>query len=372
MFEIIKEDKRSSARVGLFTSKHGKLETPSFFAVATQGAVKGLSVKELDEIGIDGLLVNIYHIYLRPGIEVIKKSSSIHKFMGYFRTIITDSGGYQIFSLENFREVSDEGVSFKSHFDGKRIFFSPQIVISAQLDIKSDVVVPLDECIKGSSLYKDAEIATNRTIKWAKISKEIFDNLKNNGILFFPILQGSTYLDLRKRCIEELVPLSSSGICIGGLSVGEEKDLRYNVLSFINDNVPKNFLRYFMGYGLPGDILEAVSLGVDLFDCVVPTRFARTGTAFTDEGEIVIRNAPYTEDFSPIDKNCSCYVCRNFSRAYIRHLINVNEITGIELLVYHNLYWYKNFMERIKQAIKNDNFLEFKKDFLNKYNKNDN
>ena len=366
MFKIVKEDTKTKARLGEFSTNHGGLATPSFFPVATQAAVKGLSPKELESIGIDGLLVNAYHLYLRPGTEVIKKSGGLHKFMGFDKTIITDSGGYQIFSLERLRKISDEGVQFQSHVDGNTVFLTPEDVIQIQLDLNSDVVVPLDECVKYPCSYDDSKRAVKRTLDWAKKSKEYFsqNNKKNN--LFFGIIQGSTYNDLRKECLEGLLPLGLDGVCIGGLSVGEPEDLRYNILSFIHDNLDKRYIRYFMGYGKPRDILEAVSLGIDLFDCVIPTRFGRTGTAFTKKGEIVVRNAPYINDLAPLDEECQCYCCRNFSRAYLRHLINVKEMLGIQLITYHNVFWYKNFMDQIKIAISEDRFLEFKKEFLAK------
>jgi len=367
MFKVIKEDKATKARLGVFSANHGVLNTPSFFPVATQASVKGVSPRQLDEIGIDGLLANAYHLYLRPGIEVIKKCGGLHKFMGFNRTIITDSGGYQIFSLERLRRLSDEGVEFQSHVDGNTVFLTPQDVIRIQLDLDSDVVVPLDECVKFPCTYDEAAAAVKRTVDWTKKSKIYFANNNKNRNLFFAIIQGSTYTDLRKECLQEIVPLGIDGLCIGGLSVGEPQDLRYNILSFIHDNVDKKYLRYFMGYGKPRDILEAVSLGIDLFDCVVPTRFGRTGTAFTKEGEIVVRNAPYINDFRPLDDGCDCYCCRNFSRAYLRHLINAGEMLGVQLITYHNVFWYKKFMDQIKRAISQDKFLEFKEEFLAKY-----
>jgi queuine tRNA-ribosyltransferase len=266
--------------------------------------------------------------------------------------------------------------------------------------MKTDVVVPLDECVKFTVTQEEAKIACQRTIGWAKKSKEFFEKNKDDefsthqsalggwrGIhhhdenqkekesqslyrgapLFFGIIQGATYVDLRKRCLDEILKLGIDGLCIGGLSVGEPEDLRYNILSFIAQNADKGCLRYFMGYGMPHDILEAVSLGVDLFDCVVPTRFARTGTAFTSQGKIVVRNSPYINDITPLDEKCSCYVCKNFSRSYLRHLINVNEILGVQLLTYHNIFWYKNFMDDIKKAIKEDRFVQFKNEFLSKF-----
>ena len=367
MFKIVKQDQQTKARLGILKTNHGELNTPSFFPVATQAAVKGLSPLDLSNIGIDGLLVNAYHLYLRPGVEVIKKYAGLHKFMGFNKTIITDSGGYQIFSLERLRKISDEGVEFRSHIDGTTFFLSPQEVIKTQLALNSDVVVPLDECVKYPCTFEDAQRAVLRTIDWAKKSKDYFvDNNKNNN-LFFAILQGSTYPELRIKCLEEIETLGIDGLCIGGLSVGEPPDLRYNILSFIHDNVDKRYLRYFMGYGKPRDILEAVSLGIDLFDCVVPTRFGRTGTTFTRDGEIVVRNAPYINDPKPLDEECNCYTCSNFSRAYLRHLINVGEMLGVQLISYHNVYWYKNFMDQIKKAIGEDRFSEFKKDFLAKF-----
>ncbi|MDP2923027.1 MAG: tRNA guanosine(34) transglycosylase Tgt [Candidatus Omnitrophota bacterium] len=370
MFKIIKEDKETRARTGVFKTRHGTVETPAFFPVATQAAVKGMAPCELEEIGIEGLLVNAYHLYLRPGVEVIQKSGGLHKFMNFNKTIITDSGGYQIFSLERLRKVNDEGVTFQSHIDGTTFFLTPEDVIKIQLDMETDVVVPLDECVKFPTNYDDATIAVKRTIEWAKKSKAYFDIHKRRDFLFFGIVQGASFTDLRKMCLDEIMKIGIDGLCVGGLSVGEPEDLRYNILSFIGDNIEKKYLRYFMGYGMPRDILEAVSLGVDLFDCVLPTRFARTGTAFTNDGIIVVRNSPYINDTAPIDRNCSCYVCKNFSRAYIRHLINVGEMLAAQLLSYHNIFWYNNFMDKIRHAIKENNFLQFKKEFLLKLKEN--
>ncbi|MDD5195228.1 MAG: tRNA guanosine(34) transglycosylase Tgt [Candidatus Omnitrophica bacterium] len=367
MFTLIKEDKETKARLGLFETYHGKLQTPSFFPVATQGAVKGLSPKELEEIGIDGLLVNAYHVHMRPGVSVIKACGGLHKFMGFPKTIITDSGGYQIFSLENFRKVTDSGVTFRSHIDGKEFFLSPESMVEIQQELGTDVVVPLDECVKYPSSYADAAVAAKRTIDWAAKAKSYYDKDTSGKFLFFAIIQGSVYPDLRKFCLEEVLKLNIDGACIGGLSVGEPKELRYNMLSLINSALDKNYIRYFMGYGLPEDILEAVSEGIDLFDCVVPTRLGRTGTVFTRGGKIVVRNAPYAKDNTPLDETCPCYVCRNFSRAYLRHLLNVNEVLSVQLLSYHNIFWYKQFMDKIREAITAERFSQFKKDFLSNY-----
>ncbi|MCK5494587.1 MAG: tRNA guanosine(34) transglycosylase Tgt, partial [Candidatus Omnitrophica bacterium] len=283
------------------------------------------------------------------------------------KTIITDSGGYQIFSLERLRKVTDAGVDFQSHIDGKSFFLTPEDVIKIQLDLNSDVIVPLDECVKYPTSYEDSEKAVKRTLEWAKKSKTCFDQNKQQQNLFFGIIQGSTYTDLRKKCLDGIMSLDIDGLCVGGLSVGEPEDLRYNTLSFITDNVDKKYIRYFMGYGKPLDIIEAVSLGIDLFDCVIPTRFGRTGTAFTWKGQIVVRNALYTNDISPLDQECQCYVCKNYSRAYLRHLINVKEMLGVQLVSYHNVFWYKTFMDQIRESLKADKFLEYKKTFSEKY-----
>jgi len=338
MFKIEQEDSNTDARIGNFTTRVGRFDTPSFFPVATQGAVKGLLPKDLSQIGIDGLLVNAYHLYLRPGVEVIKQCGGLHSFMGFDKTIITDSGGYQIFSLQGLRKVSDDGVQFQSHIDGKMCFLTPEEIIQIQIDLGSDIVVPLDECVSFSSDYQKVEKSVQRTIDWAKKSKIYFNEHNTNKQLFFGIVQGGVYPDLRGKCLEGLINLGLDGVCVGGLSVGEPSDLRYNTFSFIHKNLDKQYLRYFMGYGLPGDILEAVSLGADLFDCIIPTRYGRTGTAFTESGKIIVRNAKYAKDEKPLDEQCTCYTCSNFSRAYLRHLINAGEMLGVQLVSYHNVF----------------------------------
>ncbi len=367
MFKVVNKDTATYARTGVFKTRACEVHTPAFFPVATQATVKGLTQQQLGEIDVDGLLVNAYHLFLRPGTEIIKKCGGLHSFMGFDKTIITDSGGYQIFSLERFRKVDDNGVEFQSHVDGSTFFLTPEEAIRIQLDLGSDILVPLDECVKYPTSEKDARRAMKRSLNWAGRGKDYFDKHNENNRMFWGIIQGSTYKELRGECIEKLLPLGLKGLCIGGLSVGEPLDLRYNMLSFIHENVPQEQLRYFMGYGKPGDILEAVNLGVDLFDCVVPTRFGRTGTAFTNQGEITVRNAAYSQDTQALDKECSCYTCRNFSRAYLRHLINVKEMAGTQLVTYHNLFWYKNFMVRIREAINEGKFSEFKKESLNRF-----
>ncbi|MFH1768684.1 MAG: tRNA guanosine(34) transglycosylase Tgt [Candidatus Omnitrophota bacterium] len=363
-FKILKEGIKTRARVGIFETASGKIKTPAFFPVATQAAVKGMSSRELNEVGISGLLVNAYHLYLRPGVRVIEKIGGIHKFMGFYGPIISDSGGYQIFSLARLRQINDEGVTFQSHIDGSTKFFSPAEVIKIQLRLKTDIVVPLDECVKLPVNKDYAAAAVKRTVKWAEISKRSFERNKTSSTLFFGILQGATYLDLRQECVEEIVNLGVDGVAIGGLSVGESSSERHDVLSCIGDKLDPKYLKYFMGYGKPVDIIEAVERGIDLFDCVIPTRLARTGTAFSWSGKIVVRNASFIHDSEPIDSGCSCYVCRNFSRAYIRHLINVKEMLAVQLLTYHNIWWYNSFMQNIQFAIEHGKFVQFKKEFL--------
>ena len=369
-FKLIKKSKNSKARLGQFHTAHGVIMTPAFFPVATQAAVKGLSTKELEEIGVSGLLVNAYHLYLRPGLDVIQNLGGLHKFMGFTGPIITDSGGYQVFSLQALRKVIDEGVEFQSHIDGSFHFLRPQDIMNIQLALGADIIVPLDQCLKLPADKAEASSALRRTLKWARISKEVFDQSKKNNILFFGIIQGATFADLRKQCIEELLNIGVDGFAIGGLSVGESLDIRLNILDRMTDNLEDYYLRYFMGYGKPFDIIEAVDRGVDLFDCVFPTRVARSGTAFSNLGKVVVRNSSYSEDSLPIDKNCTCYVCRTFSRAYLRHLVNAREILGAQLLTYHNIFWYNNFMEKIRQAIEEDRFPEFKQEFISQYKEN--
>lgn len=370
MFELIKQDSLTKARLGIFRSAQGEFTTPAFFPVATQGAVKGISPRQLKEIGTDGLLTNAYHLYLRPGAELIKRSGGLHAFMNFDKTIITDSGGYQIFSLARLRKVEDRGVTFQSHVDGKTIFLSPEAVIRTQLDLGSDIVVPLDECLPYPADLSAIAKSVKRTLDWAEKSRDYFMLNHKKGVLFFGIIQGSTDFSLRQECLEGIVGLEVDGLCLGGLSVGEPCDLRYNILSFISENVPSRLLRYLMGSGKPPEIIEAVASGIDLFDCVVPTRFGRTGTAFTGKGELVVRNAPCAGELTPLDQECGCYVCRDFTRAYLRHLINVREMLGVQLVTYHNIYWYRNFIERIRKAIREDKFSQFKSEFLAEYAKN--
>lgn len=371
MFKLIHHEKSSRARLGKLITAHGEIETPCFMPVGTQGTVKALSPEELINGAAQIILSNAYHLFLRPGMEVIKKAGGLHRFMSWSLPILTDSGGYQIFSLALLRKVNDEGVQFQSHIDGMKHLLTPEDVVGIQQDLGSDIMMVLDECVHYPSSRDHAEIAMKRTIDWARRSKEFM--VQNPGLsekkqLLFGIIQGATYEDLRESCTKQLIEMEFDGYAIGGVSVGEPRNLRYNIVNFTAKLLPQDSPHYLMGVGLPQDIIEAVECGIDMFDCVVPTRYGRNGTAFTSEGKLTVRNSPYIEDFTPLDKECSCYACRNFSRAYLRHLFNTDEILGLRLVSLHNVYFFLGMMRKAREAIRQDRFVEFKKEFLSKYN----
>jgi len=366
MFKLIHTDKTSSARLGRVTTAHGEIDTPAFMPVGTQATVKTLSPRDLEEAGAQIVLSNAYHLFLRPGMDVIRKAGGLHNFMSWDKPILTDSGGYQIFSLALLRKITDKGVEFQSHIDGLKHLLTPEDVVGIQKDLGSDIMMTLDECVHYPCSQDQAKMAMKRTIDWAKRSKGAASTCK--GQFLFAIVQGATYEDLRKACAEELVKLDFPGYAIGGVSVGEPKNLRYNIVRFTAPLLPEHKPRYLMGVGLPEDILEGVDAGVDMFDCVVPTRYGRNGTAFTSEGKITIRNAPYIEDFGPLDPACDCYTCKSFNRAYLRHLFNTNELLGLRLVSLHNINFFLSMMCNARDAIKQDRFAEFKKEFTGKYN----
>ncbi len=366
-FEIIKEDKKTKARLGVIKTQRGLVFTPAFFPVATQATVKTLSPLDLLNSGVQGLLCNAYHLFLRPGIKIIKEAGGLHKFMDWHRLIITDSGGYQIFSLSPFKEIQDLGVKFQSHLDGTTHFLTPEKIIQIQIDLDSDILLPLDECCSFPITKEYANLALERTLRWAEASKEEFlkYGLKDKALM--GIVQGSFFQDLRKKAVDYLEEIGFWGLAIGGLSVGEPQDLRYNILRFLSEILPKKKLRYVMGIGKPTELLDAIELGYDLFDCIIPTRFGRTGTCFTHKGKLVLRNAEFKRDTLPPDPECDCYVCRNFTRSYIRHLFNSSEILGMRLLSYHNVYFFNELLRKARQAIKENDFINFKKEFLKNY-----
>ena len=366
MFTITHKCNKTKARVGILETSHGSIETPEFMPVGTQATVKALSNEEVKYCGTQVILGNTYHLYLRPGIEVIKNAGGLHKFMSWDKPILTDSGGFQVFSLATLMKVKETGVEFNSHIDGSKHFLSPEDVIKLQYELGSDIMMPLDECLHYPCPKDKVEQSLKLTNKWAKKSKEALNKLDSKALLF-GIVQGSTYKDLRKRASEELVDIGFDGYSIGGLSVGEPKPLMYEMMEDSIKYLPEDKPRYTMGVGMAEDFFNAIEMGVDMFDCVVPTRNARNGAAYTNEGKVIIRNGEFSKDLRPISETCDCIVCKNYSRSYIRHLFNTGEILGLRLTSLHNVYFYVHLLKRIRCSIKENRFTEFKREFLSKY-----
>ncbi|MDI3547690.1 MAG: queuine tRNA-ribosyltransferase [Halanaerobiales bacterium] len=363
-FELIHKEKDTAARLGRIKTSHGEIDTPIFMPVGTQATVKTMTPEELKEIDAQIILANTYHLYLRPGSKLIAEAGGLHEFMHWDRPILTDSGGFQVFSLSELNEITEEGVYFQSHLDGSRHFISPERSMEIQMDLGSDIVMAFDECPPYPSEYDYVAESLERTIRWAKRSKEAMTSKEQ---ALFGIVQGGVYEDLRRACVEALVEIGFPGYAIGGLSVGEEKEQMLEVLDFTTSVMLEDKPRYLMGVGTPEDLIEGVMRGIDMFDCVMPTRIARHGAVFTSEGRLTVRNARYERDFTPLDHNCNCYVCRNYTRGYIRHLIKRNEILGIRLTTYHNLYFLINLMAEIRRAIAEDRFLKFREKFYRQY-----
>ncbi|MFH1552998.1 MAG: tRNA guanosine(34) transglycosylase Tgt, partial [Candidatus Omnitrophota bacterium] len=350
-FTIEHKDKSSRARCGKMLTRHGEVATPVFMPVATQATVKTVSSRELVDCGVEMIISNAYHLYLRPGKEVIEKAGGLHKFMGWDKAITTDSGGFQVFSLAELRKIKEEGVEFQSHIDGSRHFFTPEGVVDFQLALGSDIIMPLDECVHYPAARDYVEDSVDLTLRWAKRSKGRLSEQGSRAALF-GIVQGSTYRDLRKKCVEEIVAMDMDGYALGGIGVGEPTELINEMTDFTVSILPQESVRYLMGVGTPPDMLEAISCGVDMFDCVVPTRNGRNGQAFTFLGEVQLRNAPFKEDFSPIDSECGCFTCRNHTRGYIRHLLNTGELLGLRLVSLHNIYFYAKLIQISREAIR--------------------
>ena len=368
-YTLLKKDKDSSARLGKLSLCRGTLDTPAFMPVGTQASVKALSAQDLHDCGAQIILANAYHLFLRPGMEVINKAGGLHKFAGWDRPMLTDSGGYQIFSLALLRKISDKGVEFQSHIDGFKHFLTPEDVFGIQYELGSDIIMPLDDVVAYPCEKDAAEVAMKRTIAWAKRAKQAWETTQpSKNQLLFGIVQGSTFPDLREECCRQMVDIGFPGYALGGLSVGEPKELMYSMCAENTRHLPESSARYMMGVGLPEDIIECVSLGVDMFDCVAPTRYGRNGTAFTSAGRLPVRNGAYTFDFGPLDPECSCYACTHYTRAYIRHLFNTSETLGLRLVSLHNVYFYLNMMRGIRAALEKGEFPAFKNDFLAKYN----
>ena len=368
MFELIST--AGPARRGKVDTDHGVFQTPAFMPVGTTSAVKALTCEDLEECGAELILGNTYHLYLRPGSELIKKLGGLAKFNSWNKPTLTDSGGFQIFSLKDISTVTDDGVEFKSHYDGSKHFFSPEKAIQIQHDLGADIIMQLDECVAYPVSQDVAGIGVERTYKWGQRCLEEHRRLcqsNNKQINLFGIVQGSVYPELRKKSAEQIVSLDFVGNAIGGLAVGESKQEMEEMLALTIELLPENKPRYLMGVGYPEDILMAVSYGVDMFDCILPTRNARTGAVFTSCGPLVYRNAEYSRDERPLDTECDCRVCQRYSRAYLRHLYNQSEITAMVLSSYHSTYFYQNLMKNIRQAIESNSFDSFKKKFLEKY-----
>lgn len=358
-FEIIKKDRDTQARRGILHTTHGIVHTPVFMPVATRGAIRALTIRDIEEIGFEIILSNTYHMYIRPGIELLKDVGGLHNFMNYHKPILTDSGGFQVFSLADLRKVHDNGVEFKSHIDGSKHFFSPQKVLDIQKVIGSDIMMVLDECVEYPSTHHAAQKAVDRTLHWAATSFEYWKNtFDTDRQALFAIVQGSTFPDLRKHCVEALLEYDFSGYAIGGLSVGEPKSEYAQITALTVPMLPWNKPRYMMGVGSPLEILEAIKHGVDMFDCVMPTRIARNGTLFTSKGRVNIKSGIYAQDLEPLDEHCQCYVCRTFTKAYLRHIYKMNEIAALIYNTYHNLYFMKQFIEGIQTSIAEDRFLQ--------------
>ncbi len=365
-YELLHKCKQTGARRGIIHTPHGDIQTPVFMPVGTQATVKSLTPEDLkNEVGAQIILSNTYHLYLRPGQNIVKEAGGLHKFMNWDRPILTDSGGFQVFSLGDLRTINEEGVEFKSHLDGSKHVFTPESVMKIEEDLGADIIMAFDECCPYPSTYEYTKNSMERTTRWAERCKKAHKNIDKQSL--FGIVQGGFYKDLRKQSAQELIDLNFPGYAIGGISVGEPKEEFLDILNYTTPLLPENKPRYLMGVGTPDYLIEAVLSGIDMCDCVLPTRIARNGTAMTWNGKVVIRNATYERDWNPLDNECDCYTCRNYTRAYIRHLVKANEILGIRLLTIHNLYFLTKLMEKVKIEIEKDNLLTFKEEFYKKY-----
>jgi len=369
-FSVLSKDISSKARAGFFETDHGVVETPAFMPVGTQGSVKAVNQSFLEkEIKAQIILSNTYHLYLRPGTEILEKAGGLHNFMNWQKPILTDSGGYQVYSLSSLRKLKEDGVEFRSHLDGSSHFFSPEKVIQIQRSIGSDIMMVLDECTPYPCDYEYAVKSTALTSSWAELNKEAFEKtnpLYGYNQFLFGIVQGSVYKDLRERSAADLKKLNFDGYAIGGLAVGEPAEEMYSITDFTTDFMPGDRPRYLMGVGRPENILESIERGIDMYDCVMPTRNARHSVLFTSEGVLTLTNSQFKDDFEKLDVNCDCYTCRNFSRAYLRHLFNAGELLALELASIHNLHFYVSLMSEARKRILDGSFKEWKNKTIEK------
>ncbi|MFC4100005.1 tRNA guanosine(34) transglycosylase Tgt [Paenibacillus xanthanilyticus] len=369
-YELIKVCKQSGARLGRVHTPHGVIDTPTFMPVGTQATVKTMSPEELKQMDAHIILSNTYHLFLRPGHEIVRQAGGLHKFMNWDRPILTDSGGFQVFSLSNMRKIKEEGVEFRSHLNGDKLFISPEKAMEIQNALGPDIMMAFDECAPYPADHKYVKQSLERTSRWAE--RCLKSHARPHDQALFAIVQGGMFEDLRKQSAADLTSMDFPGYAIGGLSVGEPKDLMFNMLDVTVPLLPSNKPRYLMGVGSPDALIEGSIRGVDMFDCVLPTRIARNGTTMTSSGRLVIKNAKFTEDFGPLDPECSCYTCQNYSRAYIRHLIKADETFGLRLTTYHNLHFLLQLMRDVRQAIMDDRLLDFRDAFFAKYGLFDN
>ncbi|TCP65661.1 queuine tRNA-ribosyltransferase [Baia soyae] len=364
-YELLKQCKQSGARLGRLHTPHGVIETPIFMPVGTLATVKTMSPEELKEMDAQIILSNTYHLFIRPGHEIVKEAGGLHKFMNWDRPILTDSGGFQVFSLGDLRKITEEGVQFRSHLSGEKLFLSPEKAMEIQNALGADIIMAFDECPPYPAEYEYVKNSTERTYRWLKRCKEAHGRPEDQAL--FGIVQGGEYRELREESARQLVDLDLPGYAVGGLSVGEPHEMMFEILGYTTPLLPKDKPRYLMGVGSPEALIQGAILGIDMFDCVLPTRIARNGTTMTSEGRLVVRNAKFTRDFGPLDPNCDCYTCRNYSRAYLRHLIKADETFGLRLTTYHNLYFLLNLMHQVRQAIMEDRLLDFRDEFMMKY-----
>lgn len=363
-YTLLKTEKNTKARLGKIKTNYGEYETPMFMPVGTQATVKTLAPEELKAIDCGIILANTYHLWLRPGEDIVDKAGGLHKFMNWDGPILTDSGGFQVFSLAKRKDISEEGVKFKNQYNGDALFLTPEKSIEIQNKLDSDIAMSFDECIGWPATYDYCKQSVERTLRWAKRGKDVFNNPRQS---LFGIVQGGEYEELRKHCAEELVKIGFDGYSIGGTSVGEDKPTMYKMVEMSTKYLPEDKVRYLMGVGDPIDLVENVIRGIDIFDCVSPTRLARHGHALTKYGKINLKNAKYKEDFTPISEECDCYACKHYTKAYIKHLINAEETFGARLLSIHNINYLVNLTKELREAIKNDNILEYREEFIKNY-----